>query len=222
MLARMTDRESCAAMAVLIALGWASADAEPTMESWAKMRGEVVKAEELLGADVTNGFNPLGSVTDLVLTADGRQVQYVLYEAPYPYSVFGAEDGFASYDNMEVEGGGASFDVVLRLEEEAAAQAPEALRVTRDQAEQRLVSRLIGEPMRFSGNAEREIEDILIDRDTGAVTHFVVETEENSVFRAQRRTVPADSVMIDETGTVVASMQLAELDNIQDYEPALL
>lgn len=222
MLNSMTKRNTYATTVAITSFGWASVGAEPTLESWSKMRGEVVRAEELLGADVTNGFNPLGTVTDLVLTADGQQVEYVLYEVPYPYSFYGGEDGFASYDDIGVETGGADLDVDLRLEDEAAAQAPEALRLTRDQAEQRLVSRWIGEPMRFSGDAEREIEDILIDRDTGAVTHFVIETDEDSVFRAQRRTVPADMVMIDESGGIVASLQLAELDNVQDYEPTLL
>jgi hypothetical protein len=191
------------------------------MESWAKMRGELVEANELLSADVTNGLNPVGQVTDLVLTPDHEQVQYILYETPYPYSFYGAEDGFARYDGVEFQSG-AVFDTTLRLEAQDAAGAPQDLRLTRDQARERLVSRLIGSAMVFADDASREIDDILIDRDTGAVIHYVVETDANSIFRAERRTVPADRVTIADDGQVSAALRLRELADVQTYDPALL
>jgi hypothetical protein len=191
------------------------------MESWSKLKGELVEANELLSADVTNGFNPVGQVTDLILTPDHRQVQYVLYETPYPWSLWGAADGFARYEGLEIENGPA-FDTTLRLEADDAAGAPEQLELTRDQARERLVSRVIGSPMVFTDDATREIEDILLDRDTGAVIHYVIETDEDSVFRTARRTVPAARVSIADDGRVTAALRLREVDEAQIYDPALL
>ena len=191
------------------------------MESWAKMRGEVVEANEILSADVSNGLNPVGQVRDLVLTPDHKQVQYILYETPYPYSFYGAEDGFARYDGVEFENE-ATFDTTLRLDAEDSAGAPEELKLTRDQARERLVSRLIGSAMLFSDDTTREVDDILIDRDTGAVNYYVVETDEDSIFGAERRTVPAARVSIADDGQLTAALRLRELDDIQTYDPALL
>ena len=194
---------------------------EQLMESWAKMRGEVVEANEILSADVSNGLNPVGEVTDLVLTPDHDQVQYILYETPYPYSFYGAEDGFARYDGVAFENE-ATFDTTLRVDAEDSAGAPEELALTRDQARERLISRVIGSAMLFSDDTTREIEDILIDRDTGAIVHYVVETDEDSIFKAERRTVPAARVSIADDGQVTAALRLRELDDVQVYDPALL
>lgn len=196
-------------------------NSQQLMESWAKLRGEVVQADELLSADVSNGFNPVGQVTDLVLTPDHKQVQYILFETPYPWSFWGAEDGFARYDGVEFENE-AALDTTLRLEAEDSAGAPETLELTRDQARERLVSRLIGSPMVFADDSAREIDDILIDRDTGAVIHYVVETDESSIFRGEPRTVPAARVSIADDGQVTAALRLAELEDVQIYDPELL
>ena len=196
-------------------------DREQLLESWAKLRGEIIEANELLSADVSNGLNPVGQVTDLVLSPDHRQVQYILYETPFPYSFWGAGDGFARYDGVDFEHG-AIFDTTLRLEAEDSANAPEELALTRDQARERLVSRVIGRPMLFADDTSREIDDILIDRDTGAVVHYVIETDEDSIFRAQRRTVPAARVSIEDDGQVTAALRLGELADVQIYDPALL
>lgn len=217
-------RSDASASAQHNASGPNSADArkqQQLRESWAKMRGELVEANELLSADVTNGRNPVGQVTDLVLTPDHKQVQYILYETPYPYSFFGAEDGFARYDGVEFYND-AELDTTLRFEAEDSAGAPEELKLTRDQARERLVSRVIGRPMEFADDTLREINDILIDRDTGAIVHYVVETDEDSIFRAERRTVPAARVTIADDGRVTAALRLRELDDMQLYDSALL
>lgn len=65
-----------------------------------------------------------------------------------------------------------------------------------EQAERQLVSRIIGRRMYFAPDEPRRIEDMLIDRETGEVVHYVVETDRNAIFRADRRTVPAEQVTI--------------------------
>ena len=190
------------------------------METWAKLRGELIEANELLSADVNNTFNPVGQVTDLVLSPDHRQVQYILYETPFPYSFFGAEDGFARYDAIELEHG-AGFDTTLRLEPADSARPPEQLTITRDEARDRLVSRVIGSDMQFV-DATREIDDLLIDRDTGAIVHYVVDTDPDALFGGETRTVPAARVTIADNGRISAALPLRELDSMQSYDPALL
>lgn len=191
------------------------------MESWAKLRGELVEADELLSADVTNGLNPVGEVTDLVLTKNHKQVQYILYETPYPYTFFGAEDGFAVYDGIEFQSDG-TFDLTLLVDAEESAGAPEQLALTRGEARDRLASRVIGSAMLFADDTTREIADLLIDRDTGAIIHYVVETDEGSIYRGEPRTVPAARVSIGDDGQVMAALSLSELDGVQIYDPALL
>ena len=196
--------------------------ADTLAEAWAKMRGELISAEELLNAEVGNGLHPVGEVADLVMTRDGAQVQYILYKTPYPYTLVGGIDGFARYDGAEFDQG--FSDLTVRLEAEDSASAPEELTLTREQARRRLVSSLIGEPMLFVGNDARQIEDLLIDKDTGAVIHYVVETEDanSSLFDSERRTVPAARVRIEEDGDVVAALEISELPHVQLYDPALL
>ena len=191
-------------------------------EAWAKMRGELISAEELLNAEVGNGLHPVGEVVDLVMTPDSRQVQYILYKTPYPYTLVGGIDGFARYDGAEFDQG--LSDMTVRLEAEDSAGAPEKLTLTREQARRRLMSSVIGEPMLFVGNDAREIEDVLIDKDTGAVLHYVVETEtsDSSLLDSERRTVPAARVEIDDDGDVVAALEISELAHVQIYDPALL
>jgi hypothetical protein len=189
-------------------------------EAWKKMRGEVVSAEDLLDAEVSNGFNPVGDVTDLVLTEDGRQVQYVLFEGSYPYTLLGGVDGFSSYDRVEINQ--SFYDFTVLLPREAPPGASEELQLTRSEARQRLVTRLIDEPMQLANNDVRQIEDILIDLDTGAVAHYVIETNAETLFNMDRRTVPADRVRIEEDGDVVASVGVSELDPLQQYPRELL
>ena len=188
--------------------------------AWKKMHGEVVRAEDLLSADISNGYNPVGNVTDLVLTADGRQVQYILFESSYPYTLLGGADGFSSYDRVEINQDW--HELTVLLPSEAPPGAPEELQLNRNQARQRLVTRLIGEPMQLANNDVRQIEDILIDRDTGAVAQYVIETNAETLFNLERRTVPADRVTIEQDGDVLASVGVAELDPLQQYPRELL
>jgi hypothetical protein len=183
------------------------------------MRGEVVAAEDILGADVRSLGDPAGRVTDLVLSPNGEEVQYILYEGRYPYSLFGAGNGFVAFDNVTFD---QARDFIVRFQPGAPAHRPEELRLTADAANHRLLSRLLNEPMAFPGGNSRQLEDILIDKDTGVVTHYVVETDPDSIFRAERRTVPASEVMIGEDGAVSATVQLAELHALQLYDQELL
>ena len=213
------QRLSACAAALGAVLTAQSVGAEPTLEDWKSMRGEVVSAQDILAADVTNLGDPAGRVTDLVLSSNGESVQYILYEGRFPYSLFGGGDGFVAFDGVTFD---QSWDLTVRFEPGTVPSAPERLTLTADQSDHRLVSRLIDEPLQFADGSTRQLEDILIDKDTGAVTHYVVETDPDSVFRTERRTVPAAEVMIADDGEVSSTLRLAELQGSQVYDRELL
>lgn len=194
---------------------------QPDRERWSEMEGQVVRAEELLEGNVSNGLNPIGTVSDLVLSEDGSRVEYILYEVPYPYSFFGAEDGFSTFEGVEFSRG-VGLETEVRLSPDDRPRAPEELELTAAEAERRLVSRIINDSIFFSEEEARRVEDLLLDRESGEVLHYVVEMDPDAIFSADRRTVPAEQVRIDDQGEVTATVELAGLDDVQQYDSELL
>lgn len=171
---------------------------------WQEANTQSVSAERMMSGDVTNGFNMLGNVRDLILNPAGTQIQYVLYEVPFPFSFYGAEDGFVAWDNVAIERG-VGTDLDLRIDEDESRRAKEQLALTRQQAENRMVSRIVGESMRFPGGAMREITDILFDPTTGMLTDYLVEMDEDSLFEEDMRRIPASMVTLDPSGVLIAA-----------------
>ncbi len=184
----------------------AMAQGQPSQE-WTQRQAaqnETVTATRMMSGDVTNGFNMLGNVSDLVLNERGTGVEYILYEVPFPYDVYSGEDGFVRWDNIEVERGvGMGLD--LRIDDGASPYGKEQLRLTRSQAGNRLVSKIVGGDMMFAGGQTREIDDIQFDPESGMVTNFVVEMDEDSLFDEDTRLVPASMVTLDPRGMWVVS-----------------
>jgi hypothetical protein len=183
------------------ALGAAPALAQSSMEEahdhYTKAMNETVSATRMMSGDVTDGFSQLGDVSDLILGPSGESIEYILYETPYPVAFYGADDGFVRWDNVEIERGGfAGLD--LRIDDGAEPYAKEQLRITRSEADDRLVDNIIGGDMMFADGEMREIEDILFDPDSGMVTNYVVEFDEDSLFDEDTRLVPASMVSLDE------------------------
>lgn len=208
---------SFAAVATLIGTG---AAAQPGMEEWAAMAREVAPAATLIGSQVSNGVTPMGIVTDLVLSEDGSDVLYFVYDVPYPYALWGTEGGLVGFDEAVLERGvGAGLEV--RFDPEQAAQPPEDLDLSADEADTRLASRLLGGKLDFASGEQREITNLLIDRRTGAVRYYVIEADPAAVFRQRRRAVPAQRVDAED-GRVATLLRLDQLDELQHYDPALL
>lgn len=218
---RMTVRGALGVSAMSMALALTAA-AQAGQKSWTQMRGEVVSAEDVLSADVTNGVAHVSEVRELVLSSDGSRVQYVLYEVPYPYQPFDGRDGFTTFERLDfAPGRGAGVDV--RFADEAAHRAPDQLTLTAGEADHRLVSNVLSQPMYFSDDETREIVDVLIDRETGELTHYVVEMEQTSLFNRELRAIPADSVEIDEAGGVHATIGVGGVAQVaQPYDESFL
>ncbi|MBN1240119.1 MAG: hypothetical protein JXB36_16565 [Gammaproteobacteria bacterium] len=193
---------------------------EEDWRTWGEMREQVVGAEELLEGDVSNGLNPVASVSNLLLSEDGSRIEYVMMEVPFPYTVYGGMDGFVAFDRVDVQGeAGLETDLVIDRDEPIS--PPEELRLSATEANNRLVSRLIDQRMHFPGQGTRQITDMLIDRKTGVITHWVVEMAEDALFSTERRAIPASEISIDE-GVPTAQIEVATLDELQQFESQFL
>ncbi len=208
--------------ALTVAATFAATASAADQSDYEKMQNELVSAEDLLSADVTNTLNPVGSVNKLVLSPDRSKLQYVLYDVPYPYSFYTeAGQGFTTFDGMQLAPGpGHGVNVQLRSEER---KGPEQLTLSASEANHRVVSQLLGEFVQFNDGEARELIDILFARDTGEVAYFVVEMEAQSLFELDRRTIPADIVTIGDDGGISAATGIAGVDEItQQYDESLL
>lgn len=188
---------------------------------WKEMRAEAVSASEILTGDVTNVLNPVGTVKELILTENTKQIEYILYDVPYLYSFYGSDDGFVSFDNVALEHGGFG-DLNARFDDEAAAQAPDQLKLTASQVDHRAVSRLIGEQVVFQNDAVRSLSDLLVHPKTGMVTHFIVEMNPDAIFATDPRAIPANMVRIKKSGLMQASLTVDKALEMKDYEPGML
>lgn len=191
-----------------------------THVDWKKMDEKLISADEVLSGDVTNGFNPVGNVRDLVLNPEGGAVEYILYDVPYPYGIYGATDGFVSFDNVALERS-AGLNLNVRFDDEAA-KGKEELRLTATEADHRLLSNLLDEPLVLSNDNTRKLEDVLIDRKSGDIAYYVVQMDEESLFNEDPRAIPADQVSVDADGSLEASISLDEIENMQAFAPDLL
>lgn len=189
-------------------------ETEQTSSQSADIQQETVSAQELMESDVRNLANPIGDVRDLVLNSDSTAVQYVLYEVPYPYTLFNnADNGFVAYDNVAVEPG-AGYENVLRIDDEASQKAPEELTLERDQVDHRLVSRLLDDTVEFADGTTRRIEDILIDRQTGEIKGYVVNRNPDAWFNDEPAVVPPDEVKVGEQGDITTTAEFAALESL--------
>jgi len=175
----------------------AQTDWEKDRARYEAIMNETASAERMLSGDVTNGFNHIGDVQNLVLDPTGTRIEYVLYEVPYPYSTFGDEDGFVRWDNVAIEPGTVG-GLDLAIDDGTEPYAKNELEITRAEADDRLVNRIIESNMMFSDGSMREISDIIFDPDNGMVTHYVVEFDDDSLFDEDERLIPADWVSLDE------------------------
>jgi hypothetical protein len=164
-------------------------------ERWEQVRNATVSAQELMSGDVNNNFNFLGDVRNLVLDPTMSRLEYVLYDVPYFYSLYGDDDGFVRFDNVAIERGGTGMDV--RIDDEAADYRKDELELTRSEAEGRLVDEIINGKVRFSDGQWRGVDDVLFDPDNGMIQYFVVEMDDESLFGNDNRLVPASRVSYD-------------------------
>lgn len=192
-------------------------------KEWQQMQDKVILASRVMDADVTDGLNEVGDVRDLVLSEDLNEVEHILYAVSYPYGFYGSEDGFVNYDAVAFDRG-VGFDMQARIDEEGSTQTPDQLKLTRREADHRLLSNIIGEEVVFSREKDRakKVEDVLLNRKTGEVEGYVVQMDDDSLFNSQPRAIPADDVGIDRKGALTTNVSFASVEEKQKYSPEFL
>ncbi len=189
-------------------------------QGWTKMQQQVASVDSLLRGQVSNGLNPFADVSNFVLSPTGDKIQYVMYEAPYPYQLYGAQSGFVAYKDVNLAVGGNWTPNVI-VATHGKLHGPDELDLTGAQARDRLWSRLETKRVTFPSGATRAIDDLLIDRKTGDVKAWVVERKDDAVFASDRLAIPADTISIKQ-GKVSTSMTLDAVQQHQPYDPAFL
>lgn len=174
-------------------------DMKQAHERYQQVMNETVSAKRMMSGDVTNGFNQLGDVRNLILDPTGQRIEYILYDVPHTFSHYGGDDGFVRWDNVAIERGGVD-GLDLRIDDDAEDYRKDRLELTRAEAAGRLVDKIIGGDMMFADREKREIGDILFDPETGRITHYLVEFDEDSLFDEDTRLVPASMVSMDDSG----------------------
>ncbi|MEQ5788166.1 hypothetical protein J3454_09695 [Erythrobacter sp. NFXS35] len=160
---------------------------------------ERVSAEEMLDGDISNGFNPIASVDDLILSPDGRQVQYVLFDQRGLYFPLNSGNGFVEWSNVDVRPG-FGFDPELVVSDVESGKEPQEIALTRSQANRRMVSNLLDSSLTFTDGRTLPVSDILFHPDTGMLSDYVVQMNADSLFDDDQRRVPASMVTVDANG----------------------
>lgn len=191
------------------------------MRDWQKMQKEAVSAKALLSGKVKNIANIVGRIEYLILDDAKKDIQYVVFKTPFPYTFYSSEDGYLNYDALDVD-----YDTTggidLLITEDTVTHPPDELKLTRGQVIDRMVGRLIGRNMQFGDGSEREVRDMLIHPKTGMVTHYIVEMSPQALFSEQPRTIRAKNVAITEKGRISTNLTLKEVEKQQDYDPGFL
>lgn len=160
---------------------------------------ERVSAEEMLDADISSGMNPVGPVDDLILSPDGQRVQYVLFDQRSTFFRLSAGNGFVEWDNVDVRQG-AGFEPDLVVTDAESGKEPQEIALTRSQANRRLVSNLIDSNLTFMDGRALRVSDILFNSETGELSDYVVQMNEDSLFDDDQRRIPASMVTVDANG----------------------
>jgi hypothetical protein len=192
---------------------------ESRADEWRTMQDEHVELSELMNGDLSNGLRALGQVEHVVLSDNASKVQYIVYEPDsLPWDAY-ASGGYFEYQDVDLMR--RLGDVTLRIDANLDPKGPEELRITADEAEYRLASRVTDSRLETKGERFYEIEDLLINRDTGNVAYFVIGAEENALFSDERRAVPANRVTF-RNGEFRTSMPWSAIEDRQPYDPGLL
>ena len=83
------------------------------------------------------------------------------------------------------------------------------------------MSNVLGEQLYFSTGDSREVENVLIDRKTGALAAYVVDMDKSSLFGARLRAIPASKVTFRD-GRLSTNVSLQSVDGMLKYDPDYL
>lgn len=189
-------------------------------QQWDNMREQTVQGSEILRGEYTPGLDPIMEIDNLVLNDAGTAIEYVVVDADrLPWELY-AEDGYVSWNAVDLAGGANVNDVNLTGDAGEELRGPEQLRITADEADRRLVSRVIDSQVR-TADGVHQIDDVLVHPETGRLTHYVVGTTDDNVFSSERRATPVDQVSWND-GSLRTDLTRNEIMQMDEYDPGFL
>ncbi|MCW8194167.1 hypothetical protein F6455_05155 [Proteobacteria bacterium 005FR1] len=187
-------------------------------KKWEEMRKEAISAKAILAGDIKSRFSGIGQVEYLILNETGDAVEYVIWDRPQPLSaVYLGQEGFLNFDAVDVEYS-ITGDVNLIVEDAEVSLPRDELKITRSEADHRMVDKLIGSKIEFKDGTTREVEDILIHPETGKVTHYVVAMDPDDFFEQELRAVRVNEVEVSDEGNIRADLSVEEVEQQQDFD----
>jgi hypothetical protein len=211
------------AVATMAASSLAFAQNQQDMsKQWEEMRKEAISAKAILAGDIKSRFNAIGQVEYLILDEEGDAIEYVIWDRPQPLSaVYLGKEGFVNYDAVDVEHS-ITGDINLIIEDAEVSLPRDELKITRREADHRMVEKLIGSEIEFADGSTREVEDILIHPETGKVTHYVVAMNPDEFFDDEPRAIRASEVKVSDEGNIRADLSVEEVEQQQDFNTDFL
>ncbi|MAW81075.1 MAG: hypothetical protein CMI63_12630 [Parvularcula sp.] len=183
---------------------------------WREMRQNAVKASEILRGNVSTGLNPVANVTNLILSKDGGEIEYIVYKTQSPIMDFYVGDGYTSFNTVDLQTSPVPGGVNVYVDSSAPVKGPEEIKITSNEADKRLVSRVLDEQVELSSGIY-EIEDLLINPKNGKITHYVIGSDPDTLFSEGRRTIRATEVAY-RNGAYRSNLTMQDIDQDQPYE----
>jgi len=199
-----------------------TSDQQVVLFNWREMRSESVSVRDLLRGDITNGLNEFGQISNVVLNKDGTAAEFVTYDTS---SLFFAttpdQTGFLPFSEVDLNAGASPRVINASIDRDGSSVGADELEVTADEAEYRLVSRIVESRLEFANGEYHEIEDVLIHPETGKLMYFVVAKDAGTLFSLDRRAVPAEQVRFRD-GEFRTNLTFSEVEDMQPYDTTLL
>lgn len=217
---------AAAAALMIPASGAVAQDADMKARSdmekqWSDMRENAIHASELLRGNYSPGLSPGMDIDNLVLNEKGNKIEYVVLSSDsYPWSAY-RQDGYLTWKAVYVHSGVGPGNVDLSSERLENMKGPDTLRITADEANRRLLSRVVDSQIGINDSAVHQIDDVLVNPKSGAVTHFVIGTTPGTVFSTDKRAIPAKYVEWDD-GMYTTPLTLEQINDMQEYDPSFL
>ena len=203
----------------------AMSDMSDMKQNWAEMRRNAIHGSELLDGSYRAGLNPTLNIENIVLDDEGTAVEYVILDSDRTPWGFYNDNGYVTWESVDVEHGSAISEVDLNGggdTDMANMSGPEEIAITASEADRRLLSRVIESDMRIGGGESfYEIHDVLIQPESGRISHYVIATQPGVLFSDDRRAVPANEVEW-QNGMFTTDLDMQRIEGMQEYDPGLL
>jgi hypothetical protein len=179
----------------------------------AQQQGEFVptfvSASDILDGKVSNGLNTVATVNQLVLDDESAMIEYVVVDSNSPLWQLERGDRYLPIDGVNFERGPDRANLQIYPDNAAPVSGPDRFAVTANDASHRLVDQVLGGQLTFTDRQDLRINDLLLDPQTGEVTHFVVRVKDNP-FSWRLLALPARHVQPMAQG-FAADLSLAEV-----------